>query len=129
MNTDPTAELHDLYERWFASIPAKDASFVDRHMHPTLQMIGPDGVRLDTAGYKAMYAMLPAGSTVEHRFSEFVVRRLGDAAVMVTGVYHGRVEYEGTVLNEKLVRFISVWEHDQDRWFLLVHQLTAVGPG
>jgi ketosteroid isomerase-like protein len=127
MSADPTFELRDLYDRWFASISAKDASFVERQMDGALQIILPDGVRLDAAGYKAMYDALPAGSHAQYRIDEFVVRPLGaGAAALITGTYHGRIEYQGTVMSDKSVRFTSVWERQQDRWTLLVHHIGAM---
>lgn len=127
---DPTAELRDIYDRWFASVAAKDASFVDHNMHPAVQLIHHDGTRLDSAAYKAMYTALPAGSRVEYRIDEFAVRPLGTgAAALITGVYYGHIESEGTVLSDKTVRFTSVWERDQGRWLLLVHQLTTLPAG
>ncbi|WP_434425500.1 nuclear transport factor 2 family protein [Nannocystis pusilla] len=126
MIADLSAELRDAYDLWFASIPAKDASFVDRRMDPALELVNPDGTRLDAAGYKAMYDALPAGATVEYRIQEFNVRPLaGDAVALVTGRYHGRIGRDGAVLSDKQVRFTSVWERRDAGWILLLHHLTS----
>ncbi len=126
----PTSQLRELYDQWFASIPAKDASFVDRHMHPELRMILPDGTQLDASAYKQMYAALPPGSRFDYRISEFVVRPLGaGAAALITGVYHSHIQHEGVSISDKAVRFISVWESAPSGWRLLVHQLTALPSG
>lgn len=53
MSDDLRAELRHVFEQWFESIPAKDASFVDRSMDPGFRGIDADGVLRDFAAYKA----------------------------------------------------------------------------
>lgn len=127
MTPDLTAELQEVYRRWFASIPAKDTSFVDHNIDRDVELINPDGTRLDAVGYRAMYEALPPGASAEYQIHEFKVRPLADAAVaLITGSYHGRIEVGGVVLSDKRVRFTSVWERREAGWVMLLHHLTPM---
>lgn len=130
MSDDLRAELRHVFEQWFESIPARDASFVDRSMDPGFRGIDADGVLRDFAAYKALYDALPPGCAVEHDIQEFDVRALGEgAAAMVTGRYRARIELGGAVLVDKAVHFVSVWERAPDGWKGLLHQVTALPAG
>jgi ketosteroid isomerase-like protein len=129
MSADLTAEMKHVFDQWFASIADRDATFVDRHMDERFECVDPDGIRRDRKGYRAMYDALPPGISASYRYQEFRARPLGHGRVaLVTGAYHGRIEFAGQVLSDKSVRFASVWERDADGWKCMLHQVTSLPP-
>ncbi|MFP2908766.1 nuclear transport factor 2 family protein [Pyxidicoccus sp. 3LFB2] len=129
MSADLTAELKRVFDLWFASIAERDGTFVERNMDERFECVDPDGIRRDRKGYRAMYDALPPGILASYRFKEFQARPLGNGKVaLVTGAYHGRIEFAGQVLSDKSVRFSSVWERSGDSWKCMLHHLTSLPP-
>ncbi len=129
MSADLTAELKRVFDQWFASIAGRDATFVDHHMDERFECVDPDGIMRDRKGYRAMYDALPPGISASYRLKEFRARPLGHGLLaVVTGAYHGRIEFAGHVLSDKAVRFSSVWERSNGGWKCMLHHLTSLPP-
>lgn len=129
MASEITGELRAMFDQWFASIGARDGSFVERALLPDFKCVDPEGRVIDRPAYRAMYDALPADATLDYVMHEFEVRPLGAGdAACVSGWYRGRIIREGAVISDKNVRFLGVWERTPAGWRGVYHQTTSRPP-
>lgn len=123
---DDERPFRDLYEQWFAALPARDREFFQR-------VISDDWVYTDIFGevkgkqaYLRLLDLIPTDAT-PNRMRELTVRRFGELALV-----HGRYEVDAVLLDgtdtSSSTRFTAVWiDRGDGSWQSLAHHATSIG--
>jgi ketosteroid isomerase-like protein len=123
MNDEPTREISQQYDRWWAALPAHDERTLDELLANDWTYIDQFGAVRNKADYIALVkqAIRPDHSTVTVTLD---ARRYGGVAV-ATGRYDVRGIIDGNHVDIQL-RFTSVWQHDNNQWICHTQHTTEI---
>jgi len=116
------AELWDLYDQWFASIPGDDTSFFERYLADDWYYTNYYGEVRGKPEYLELIAPIGADAP-RNRLMELIVRPY-EPLVLVHGLYVVAPEYAPAAGTD--TRFTAVWTRQDGELRALAHHATTV---
>lgn len=121
-NDQLQAELWDLYDQWFASIPGHDTSFFERYLAEDWHYTNYYGEVRGKAEYLELIAPIGPDAT-PNRLVELIVRP-HEPVVLVHGLYVVAREHAPDAGID--TRFTAVWTREDGELRALAHHATTV---
>lgn len=119
-------EIRQLFQARSVALVQKDALTLERLLADEFRYINASGVLLTKADYLHHYVTSSDVRWISQEADDVTVEVYGETAIVTCRV-HDRV-YFGAELFDATYRSLFVWVRQQESWFCVVGQTTAMAP-